>query len=166
MSQKRSILSIILAVSVLCSHVNAADRGPVTNLPMPRYVSMKADEGNVRRGPSLDHRIDWVFRHQGQPLRVIGEYGHWRRVEDQDGQGGWIHFRLISGVRTVLFTGNKTAIRRKSYEGAKAVAMAEQGAIAQLGECKVEWCKIRRKKVKGWIRKSEVWGVDAAELRE
>lgn len=25
--------------------------GPVTNLPLPRFVSMKAAEGNVRRGP-------------------------------------------------------------------------------------------------------------------
>ncbi|MEP1586872.1 MAG: aspartyl-trna synthetase, partial [Tateyamaria sp.] len=31
----------------------AKDVGPITNLPLPRYVSLKAAEGNVRRGPSL-----------------------------------------------------------------------------------------------------------------
>ena len=50
---------------------------------MPRYVSMKANEGNVRRGPSLSHRIDWVFQRRNMPLQVIAEYGHWRRVIDR-----------------------------------------------------------------------------------
>ena len=54
--------------------------GPETNLPLPRFVSLKSDEGNVRRGPSLSHRIDWVFVRRGMPLQVTAEYGHWRRV--------------------------------------------------------------------------------------
>ena len=78
------------------------NRGPVTNLPLPRYVSLKGSEGNARRGPSLSHRIDWVFRHAGMPLRVTAEFGHWRRVEDQDGAGGWVHYSLLSGVRTAI----------------------------------------------------------------
>ena len=75
-----------------------ATSGPVTNLPLPRFVSLKASEANVRRGPSLDHRIDWVFRHRDMPLRVTAEFGHWRRVEDNEGQGGWIYYTLLSGV--------------------------------------------------------------------
>ena len=62
-------------------------RGPVTNLPLPRYVSTKSTEVNVRRGPSLSHRIDWVFKRRAMPLEIIGEYGHWRRVRDRDGAG-------------------------------------------------------------------------------
>ena len=42
-------------------------RGSVTNLPLPRFVSLKASEGNVRRGPSLAHKIDWVFKHRNMP---------------------------------------------------------------------------------------------------
>ena len=57
----------------------------VTNLPLPRYVSMKAAEGNVRRGPSLTHRIDWVFKRRGMPLQITAEYGNWRKVQDRDG---------------------------------------------------------------------------------
>ena len=66
--------------------------GPETNLPMPRFVSLKASEANVRRGPSLTHRIDWVFKRRDMPLQVVAEYGHWRRVIDRDGQGGWVHY--------------------------------------------------------------------------
>ena len=54
----------------------AQDRGPVTNLPLPRFVSMKANEGNVRRGPSLTHRIDWVYTRRDMPLEdFFIEYG-------------------------------------------------------------------------------------------
>ena len=61
----------------------AGERGPVTGLPLPRYVSLKASEANVRRGPSLTHRIDWVFKRRDMPLRITAEFGHWRRVEDR-----------------------------------------------------------------------------------
>ena len=62
-------LALLLAFALAGGAV-AQDRGQVTNLPMPRYVSLKAAEGNVRRGPSLTHRIDWVFQRRDMPLRI------------------------------------------------------------------------------------------------
>ncbi|HCT32088.1 MAG TPA: aspartyl-trna synthetase, partial [Sulfitobacter sp.] len=97
----RSVLLGALAAVHLCTTpVFAQEVGQVTNLPVPRFVSMKASEGNVRRGPSLTHRIDWVFKHRDLPLRITAEHGHWRRVEDRDGMGGWVHYSLLSGTRT------------------------------------------------------------------
>ena len=46
------------------------DIGCVTNLPLPRFVSLKGSEGNARRGPGLTHRIDWVFTRAGMPLML------------------------------------------------------------------------------------------------
>ena len=66
------------------------DVGCVTNLPLPRYVSLKGSEGNARRGPGLTHRIDWVFTRAGMPLKITAEYENWRRVEDNEGAGGWV----------------------------------------------------------------------------
>lgn len=144
----------------------AQERGPVTNLPIPRFVSMKASEGFARRGPSKSHRIDWVYKHRNMPLMVTGEYEHWRRVQDIDGQGGWMHFRLLSGVRTVIFKGEKTPLRRRDYEGAEALAFAEQGVIGKLDECSKDWCRVFVGREKGWVMKTEIWGVDADELRD
>jgi len=159
---------VIAGVFAICisGMVSAQDRGPVTNLPMPRFVSMKAGEGFARRGPSKSHRIDWVYKHRNIPLMVTGEYEHWRRVQDIDGQGGWMHFRLLSGVRTVMFKGKKTPLRRRDYEGAGAVAFAEQGVIAKLDQCSKDWCKVHIGREKGWVMKTEVWGVTAEELRD
>lgn len=138
-------------------------RGAVTNLPIPRYVSLKAAEGNVRRGPSLSHRIDWVFRHRDMPLRVTAEFGHWRRVEDKDGAGGWVHYALISGVRTVVFTDPKSALLAQPEDNSTVLATAEVGAIARLQECSADWCRVSADGEKGWVRKSEIWGVDKDE---
>jgi SH3-like domain-containing protein len=160
--------TVITGILMACfgSNLFAQDRGPVTNLPLPRFVSMKAAEGYARRGPSKSHRIDWVYKHRSMPLMITGEYEHWRRVQDIDGQGGWMHFRLLSGVRTVMFKGEKTPLRRRAYDGAEARAFAEQGVIGKLDECNLDWCKVFIGRQKGWVLKTEIWGVTTDELRD
>ena len=51
-------------------------------LPVPRFVSLKSDKVNVRRGPSTDQAIVWVFSRAGLPVEVISESDNWRRVRD------------------------------------------------------------------------------------
>ncbi len=161
----RAGLALALSL-VLAGTAMAEGRGKVTNLPIPRYVSMKASEGNVRRGPSLSHRIDWVFTRRDMPLVVTAEYGHWRRVEDRDGQGGWVHYSLLSGVRTVIVAEDLTPLHMKPAEGTPVAAYAEAGVVARLGACEPEWCRISADGRKGWAPKSTLWGVAADEIRE
>lgn len=143
-----------------------SDRGPVTNLPMPRFVSLKANEANVRRGPSLSHRIDWVFMRRDMPLRVIGEYSNWRRVVDREGMGGWVHYSLLSGNRTVIVDSDLLVLRSQPNPEANEVAMLELGVIADLGECNLDWCRLRAGGYRGWAEKSALFGVAADELRD
>lgn len=140
--------------------------GPVTHLPLPRYVSMKAHESNVRRGPSLTHRIDWVYKRQDMPLEIIAEHGHWRRVRDQDGMGGWVHYSLLSGNRTVLVRAEAVDLRMRPDPQARVVARLEQGVVARLGDCGPDWCDLRAGSYRGWTRKAGLWGVAADELRD
>ena len=142
------------------------ERGAVTNLPLPRYVSLKGSEGNARRGPSLSHRIDWVFRHAGMPLRVVAEFGHWRRVEDKDGAGGWVHYALLSGVRTAVVVQDMAELRARPEPDSDVVARAESGAIVKLGECNPDWCSISGGGERGWVPKTDIWGADPGEIRE
>lgn len=144
----------------------APNRGAVTNLPLPRYVSLKGSEGNARRGPSLSHRIDWVFKHSGMPLRVTAEYGNWRRVEDRDGAGGWVHYSLISGVRMAIIDEDMTELKARPDPAAGATALAQSGAIVRLGECTLDWCDVSAGGEDGWVLKDAIWGVDPDELRD
>lgn len=135
-------------------------RGPVTNLPLPRFVSLRAGTANARRGPSLSHRVDWAFVLPGLPLEVTGEYGHWRRVRDADGAGGWVHHSLLSGVRTVLIRGDALVPLRPSPDGTVVRAYAEPGVIARLDRCEGGWCRINVGGTDGWAPATLLWGVD------
>ncbi|WP_159965516.1 SH3 domain-containing protein [Profundibacterium mesophilum] len=140
--------------------------GPVTNLPMPRFVSLKAREGNVRRGPSLSHRIDWVFTRKDMPLQITAEYGHWRRVQDRDGVGGWVHYSLLSGVRTVLIEADQAPMLDRPEPDAAITAIAERGVVARLEECLPDWCRLEAGGYDGWVRRDAFWGIGANELPE
>lgn len=142
------------------------ERGAVTNLPLPRFVSLKGREGNARRGPSLEHRIDWVFQHPGMPLKITAEYENWRRVEDVDGEGGWVHYALLSGVRTVVVTGAQAVLRGDPMARAPIVARAEKGAILHLLSCNPDWCDLSADDTEGWMERSDFWGVLPGETLE
>ena len=131
-------------------------RGSVTNLPLPRYVSMKAAEGNVRRGPSLTHRIDWVFKRRGMPLQVTAEFGNWRQVQDRDGAGGWVHYALLSGVRTVLIESEMLPVYTNPDPNSPVSAQFEAGVVARLGSCTIDWCRISAGGYKGWTRSRQL----------
>jgi len=45
-----------------------------SGLPLPRFVSLKAERVNVRIGPGQDYRIAWIFIRPGLPLEVIQEF--------------------------------------------------------------------------------------------
>jgi SH3-like domain-containing protein len=154
------------ATPVAVGSLAAPSTGPETNLPLPRYVSLKASEANVRRGPSLSHRIDWVFQRRSMPLQVIAEYGHWRRVIDREGQGGWVHYTMLSGARSVIIDQDQLRLRSRPREDSRETVELEAGVIARLGECELVWCRLTAGGYKGWAPKAVLWGVEADEVRD
>jgi len=159
----------IIFAAMVCGTFGVAqamETGSETNLPIPRFVSMKAPEGNVRRGPSLSHRIDWVFKHRNMPLQITGEFGHWRRVLDRDGAGGWVHYSLLSGMRTVIVEKDMLPLLMKPDPAAPTNATVEFGVVARLGECKYDWCRITAGGYRGWVPKTALWGVDLAPKQD
>ena len=165
---KLRLLGAVICVVLASTSMTAAkgERGPVTNLPLPRFVSMKSAEANVRRGPSRTHRIDWVFTRRGMPLEVTAEFGHWRRVRDHDNAGGWVHYALLSGVRTVLVQEDMLTVHAKPDLATPVTAAFELGVVARLGPCNLDWCEITAGGYSGWAPKTKLWGVAADEIRE
>ena len=144
---------------------HAGERGSETNLPIPRFVSLKSDTGNVRRGPSTNHRIDWVFKRRNMPLKVIDEFGHWRRVTDRDDVSGWVHHALISGTRTVIGMEDMMSLYSRADPSTLVEAHLQAGVVARLGKCNLEWCQLSVDGYRGWAAKTGLWGVEADELR-
>ena len=136
-------------------------RGPVTSLPLPRYVSLRAETANARRGPSLSHRVDWQFVRRGWPLQITAEYGHWRRVRDVEGASGWVHHSLLTGVRTVVFTGGTLEPLHVTTSETSAIrAYVEPGVVARLDRCDGAWCRVTVGGRDGWARRAALWGAE------
>lgn len=156
--------TLLLAAAPLSVRGTTDDAvGPVTKLPLPRYVSLRSDEVNVRRGPGLDYRIDWVFQRAGLPVRIIDEYGQWRRIVDSDEAGGWVYHALLMSRRTALVTAAEVTFRKEPAETAAATAKAERGVVATLLRCRPDWCEVEAKGVRGWVRKAAIWGAEPGE---
>lgn len=140
--------------------------GQVTGLDIPRFISMKSGSANVRRGPSTSNRVDWVLRHRGTPLIVLAEYQEWFRVEDVDGEGGWVHTKLLSPRRTILVQEDLVALRETPSSSARKLARLEAGVVLLLGVCHPNWCEASIDGLTGWLPKSGIWGVTPDELIE
>ena len=163
-----SVASLALCALLLACPALAetSTRGAVTKLLIPRFVSLKTSEGNVRRGPSLTHRIDWILKLRNMPLQVVAEHGHWRKVLDFEGAGGWIHYSLLSGARTVMIKKDTVDILDSPLPDSAINARLQRNVLAWLSACELEWCEITADGYKGWAPKAALWGVSAEELFE
>jgi SH3-like domain-containing protein len=159
----------------LASPASAAEPPKKDNpsgLPLPRFVSLKADKVHVRQGPGTDHRIAWVFQQAGLPVEVLAETEQWRRVRDADGATGWVFHAALSGRRTVVVlpweakAGQAVQAELKAREGASApaVAIVEAGVIGSVKACDGKWCEIAVGPHAGHIEQKKLWGVYDGEV--
>lgn len=136
--------------------------GP-SGLPIPRYVSLKTNRVNVRRGPSTAHQVIWVFARQGLPVEIIAEYEHWRRVRDSEGEEGWVYHSLLTGRRTGLVAPWRPRETMPLLEGpedaADTVAMVETGVVGRIVGCTGQWCEFEVNGFSGWLPQELLWGV-------
>ncbi len=136
--------------------------GP-SGLPLPRFVSLKSAKVRVRRGPSTQYRVAWVYRAKGLPVEIVAEFEQWRRIRDADGEEGWIKRSLLSGWRTALVApwsrGKGFYLHEAPDAGSAAVAVVKGGVIGEVTKCTGEWCKLKIGDFQGWIEQPVLWGV-------
>ena len=135
-----------------------------SGLVVPRFVSLGVTRGNMRKGPSTDHPIEWEYQVRGTPLEVLEEYQSWRFVRDRDGAEGWMHKQLLSGRRTAIVMGDWASIREEPLPDARIVARAEAGVLVQLLSCGAVWCDVDADGTTGWVDRDSLWGLYDHEI--
>jgi SH3-like domain-containing protein len=55
-------------------------------------------------------------------------------------------------------------VRVDPNDGAKVRYLAEHGTVGRIDHCKSGWCHVEFGKREGYIRTSDVWGVDENEV--
>ena len=157
------ILIIILSI-LICLNLYAK-KGPVTNLELPRFVSLKSNGVNLRVGPSINYPIKIKYIQNNLPVEVIDEFDVWRKIKDYQNNVGWIHKSLIKGDRFVLIVIKKEKIKNIfNRPNGKIIGLIENNNILNLKSCLINWCHVSHKKIKGWVSKDLVWGVYENEV--
>ena len=161
-----SMQIIIAFISIIIfSQICNAEIGKETGLEIPRYISLKSNDANIRVGPSKNYPIEIKYIKKNYPLKVLEEYEDWRKVEDFQKNFGWIHKSLISGIRTgiVLSNDNKTIKLLNTLNG-NIIGEIGSGNIVFLEKCKIDWCLVSFGDYRGWIDKKNIWGIKEKEI--
>ena len=131
-----------------------------SGLPVPRFVSLKADETFCRTGPTFAHPVRITYQRKGLPAMVVAETrDHWRKIRDPEGDECWIHRTKLSGARTAIVTEDGLAVRARPDDGATQKARLGRGVIARIEKSKGGWVKISAPDVRGWAPQSGFWGL-------
>ncbi len=130
-----------------------------SGLPVPRFVSLKAEETFCRAGPTFSHPIRLTYQRRGLPVMVVAETrDHWRKIRDLEGDECWIHRTKLSGAKTAIVTEDGLAVRARPSDGAAQKARLGRGVIARIEKARGGWVKISAPGVRGWAPATGFWG--------
>jgi len=160
-----AVLSALACVAIASVPARADDTaGPVSGLPLPRFVSLKADKVNLRAGPTREHEVTWVFTRAGLPVEIVAESENWRRIRDSEGTEGWVYHSLLSSRRTVLVAPwskkkENFALYQSGDRSAPVTAELQPGVLGSVKSCDGKWCRIFGDGFDGYIEQERLWGV-------
>lgn len=158
-------LAVVLALACAGGGARAAE---ATGLPLPRFVSLRSDEVNLRTGPGIRYPIDWNYARRDLPVEVIAEFEAWRKIRDWQGTEGWVHQSMLSGRRMMVVIGAPRSLRASDADSAEPVAIVEPGVLGRLVQCprNRDFCRVEVGQIQGWLRRDELWGVYKGEWIE
>ena len=138
-------------------------------LAIPRFVSLKMGEVNLRTGPGERYPIKFVYKKKNYPMEIIDEHDLWRQVREIDGTTGWVHRRMLTGVRYVLLK-KDSDVFKKADVSSKIKAYVTKDVLAKVEKCpdKNEFCELEfehlDKKLKGWVKRDSLFGIYPNEV--
>lgn len=148
--------------SILLLTILSFTPGHAQNREVPYWASIASPEVRMRVGPSRDYPIEWVYKRDGLPIKILRVQESWRLVEDHEGTQGWMASSLLSDERTAIVVGEAlAAIRAEPNASALLKWNAEPGVIGKLGECTAGWCEFDADGRAGWVREELLWGPGA-----
>ena len=131
----------------------------------PYWASIASGQAMTRTGPGKNYPGVWLYERRDLPVRVVKKYDNWRLIQDPDGAQGWMLVTLLSDRRTAIVkTGQPRAIHVGPYDTAKVDYNAEPGVVGRISKCSDGWCKIDVANRRGYIRTSDIWGVNDNEV--
>ncbi len=148
---------IIIFNCIMCNAPYAAKK----QLPLPRFASIKSNEVNARKGPGVSYPIEWVYIKKGEPIEIIAEFEQWRKVQDINKNGGWIHSSVLSGRRSCINNSSQPiSMHYRASQESVVIAKILPNVRCSIKKCNKLWCKLICQNYTGWVsRKYSLWGI-------
>ena len=121
------------------------------------FLSLKKNIVNVRYGPSLESPVKYVYKKINLPIKQIDKKENWRRIIDFKNNSGWIHWSQLKKINSIIPLEDKILFKKPS-RFSKPMAKIKSGRVLVVQKCDGNWCKIKSKKFKGWIKIDNIWG--------
>ena len=156
---------IIFLIIINTFSLYAQTVGKETGLKLPRYVSLKSNDSNLRVGSSKNYPIKLRYIIANIPVEIIDEYKEWRKINDHQGNKGWLHKSLLKGERFALVNAPYHE-NIQIYNKPKGNVIGKIGKknIVKVNKCLKYWCHIKFNQYKGWINKVNLWVVYEEEI--
>lgn len=152
------LLAAVIALSVLPGTAQAQTQ------ELPYWATLRFDEVRLRVGPSLEYKIDWVYKRKGLPVKVVRVREGWRLIQDHEGTQGWVSESQLNAKLGALIVGDGLADLREGPSAETALRWrAEPGVIGDVLSCRAEWCEIDVAGRTGWVSLERLWGVGEME---
>ena len=139
----------------------AEDGKPAAEAPkLPRFQSLRSNDVNLRAGPGVRYRIDWVYKRADLPVEVQREFEHWRLVRDADGIQGWMNQATLTSRRNFIVKGADAKLMDDPKDAAAPVAILRPGVIGRIKSCPKDsaWCHVQITGHSGYLRRTQFWG--------
>ena len=101
---------------------------------LPRWVSLKYDTVNGRKGPGRHYPHLWTFQRKGMPVIVVNEMDHWRQIRDIEGGESWVRNVALSGHKTAIVT-RTTDLRKSTKANTKILAQMSAHLLVKVKSC-------------------------------
>ncbi|MCX8515851.1 MAG: SH3 domain-containing protein [Alphaproteobacteria bacterium] len=167
MIKKNTVSAMAMMVAVLllwcgamvaeASNKQANNKQP-SDSDLPKLVSLRWRDINVRKGPSKSFPTTFSLHEKGLPLILTRRHGDWREVMDWEKSKGWVLRDALSDEKTLMINVGQTSLlsapMRDSNSRAISLAILKKGVTAKIISCEAQWCHIETfvGKKTGWVR--------------
>ena len=93
----------------------------------PYWASIASGEAMMRTGPGRNYPGVWLYKRRDLPVRVLQIYPNWRKIEDPDGEQGWMLVTLLSDRRTAIVKPGRAARHPRQARRRRGGALSRRG---------------------------------------
>ena len=125
------------------------------------FISIKkvTNKANLRKGPGDWYPIKWQINTPSLPLKILEKGEFFNKVELHDGTQGWLSKILTSSIRNLIVIKDVNLLNSNG----KTKARILKDNIIKDYDCNLEkkpkLCKVKVQNIKGYIKKSYLWGL-------